>query len=109
EVVESMRLAWASYETVSSQLEFFSQHRDAAIKTHEAYQQQFNIGQRTLLDLLDSANEMFTAKSDYSNAHYDQMIAMYRILAAIGTLNSHLQVALPAEATPITPETTQTQ
>jgi adhesin transport system outer membrane protein len=99
QVVETMRLSWAAYETVSSQLEFFAQHRDAAIKTHESYQQQFNIGQRTLLDLLDSANEMFTAKSDYANAKYDQMIAMYRILAATGNLNNHLQVSLPKEAT----------
>ena len=97
QVVESMRLAWASYETVSSQLEFFAAHRDAAIKTHESYQQQFNIGQRTLLDLLDSANEMFTGKSDYANAKYDQMIAMYRILAAMGKLNEHLQITLPQE------------
>ena len=101
QVVESMRLAWAAYETVSSQLEYFGTHRDAAIKTHESYQQQFNIGQRTLLDLLDSANEMFTAKSDYTEARYDQMIAMYRILAAMGKLNDHLQVALPKEATPL--------
>jgi adhesin transport system outer membrane protein len=99
QVVESMRLSWAAYETVSSQLEFFAAHRDAAIKTHEAYQQQFNLGQRTLLDLLDSANEMYTAKADYTNAKYDQMVAMYRILAAMGNLNEHLQVSLPKEAT----------
>lgn len=97
QVVESMRLSWVAYETVTSQLEFFASHRDAAIKTHESYQQQFNIGQRTLLDLLDSANEMFTAKSDYVSAKYDQMIAMYRILAAMGKLNEHLQVNLPKE------------
>ena len=99
QVVETMRLAWAAYETVSSQLEFFASHRDAAVKTHESYQQQFNIGQRTLLDLLDSANEMYTAKADYANAKFDQMIAMYRILAAMGNLNDHLQVSLPKEAT----------
>ena len=99
EVVETMRLSWASFETVSSQLEFFATHRDAAIKTHESYQQQFNLGQRTLLDLLDSANEMYTAKADYTNAKYDQMTAMYRILAAMGKLNDHLQVALPKETT----------
>lgn len=103
EVIETMRLAWAAYETVTSQLEFFASHREAAIKTHESYQQQFNIGQRTLLDLLDSANEMYTAKADYANAQYDQMIAMYRILAATGTLHEHLNVTLPKEATPLAP------
>ena len=97
QVVESMRLSWAAYETVTSQLDFFVSARDAAIKTHESYQQQFNIGQRTLLDLLDSANEMFTSKSDYVNAKYDQLIAIYRILAATGKLNEHLQVTLPKE------------
>ena len=101
QVIESMRRSWVAYETVSNQIDFFREHRDSAIKTHEAYQQQFNIGQRTLLDLLDSANEMFTAKSDYANAKYDQVFAMHRILASMGALNNYLGVILPEEATPL--------
>jgi len=101
QVVESMRLSWVAYQTVKNQMVFFKRHSDASVKTSKAYQEQFNIGQRSLLDLLDSANEMFQAKSAYVNSLYDQQFAMYRILTSKGTLNQFLDVKLPKEASPI--------
>jgi adhesin transport system outer membrane protein len=101
QVVESMRLSWVAHQTIKSQLEFYKDHRDASIKAMEAYQSQFNIGQRTLLDLLDSANEMFVAKSSYVNARYDETFAGYRILASMGGLNKSLGVTLPQETAPL--------
>ncbi|MCK5120785.1 MAG: TolC family outer membrane protein [Methylococcales bacterium] len=98
QVVESMRLSWVAHQTVKSQLDFFKSHQDASIKTNTAYQKQFNLGQRTLLDLLDSANEMFVAKSAYTNAKYDELFSQYRILASKGGLNKYLGVKLPEEA-----------
>lgn len=97
QVVESMRLSWVAHQTVRNQLNFFKSHQDASIKTNSAYQKQFNIGQRTLLDLLDSANEMFIAKSAYTNAKYDELFAQYRILASKGDLNNYLSIKLPEE------------
>ncbi len=101
QVVESMRLSWVAYQTVKNQMVFFKRHSDASVKTSKAYQEQFNIGQRSLLDLLDSANEMFQAKSAYVNSLYDQQFAMYRILTSKGTLNQFLDVKLPKEASPL--------
>ena len=99
QVVESMRLSWVAHQTLKSQMDFFRTHKQASVKSNAAYQKQFDIGQRTLLDLLDSANEMFVAKSDYANAKYDEMFSQYRILASKGSLNSYLGVKLPSEAT----------
>ena len=99
QVEQSTRLSWDAYDTATKQLHFFEKNRDATIKTHEAYKQQFKLGQRTLLDLLDSANEMFVAKSDFANAKYDQLLAMYRILASMGMIHSTLGVELPEETT----------
>ena len=101
QVVESMRLSWVAHQTVKNQMVFFKQHSDASIKTNKAYQEQFNIGQRSLLDLLDSANEMFQAKSAYVNSLYDQQFSMFRILTSKGTLNEFLNVALPEESVPL--------
>ena len=97
QVGQSTRLSWDAYDTATKQLHFFEKNRDATIKTHGAYKQQFKLGQRTLLDLLDSANEMFVSKSDYVNAKYDQLFAMYRILASMGMVHSTLGVELPEE------------
>jgi len=101
QVVETMRLSWVAHETIKNQLAFFKSHKDASAKALEAYQMQFNIGQRTLLDLLDSANELFVANSSYVNAEFDELYAAFRIFASMGGLNEYLGVALPKEATPL--------
>lgn len=101
QVVESMRLSWVARETLKNQMQFFKTHKYASIKSNAAYQKQFNIGQRTLLDLLDSANEMFVAKSAFTNAKYDELHAQYRILASKGALNNHLNIVLPEEINPL--------
>ncbi len=101
QVIESMRLSWVAHQTVKSQLEFFKQHVDSSEKTIAAYQQQFNIGQRTLLDLLDTFNESYIAKSSYINAKYDELFSQFRILASKGQLNKFLGTTLPQEVKPL--------
>lgn len=101
QVVQNMRESWVAYVTRQSQLELNKQYWEHSIKAKEAYQSQFNIGQRTLLDLLDTTNEMFIAQSNYVNSQYDELFAAYRILAAEAGLNSYLGVKLPEETKPL--------
>lgn len=98
QVVESVRLAWSTYETAKKQLRWFKDHVDASIRTSEAYQKQFNIGQRTLLDLLDSENELFGARTAYTQGKYTEMLGRYRILNAAGCLTENLEMELPRQA-----------
>ncbi len=62
-------------------------------KARDAYRQQFEIGQRSLLDLLNSENELYTAKRAYANAESDQQLAYARTQAARNTLTSTLGLA----------------
>jgi adhesin transport system outer membrane protein len=55
-------------------------------KTRAAYRDQFNIGQRTLLDLLNTQNEYFDARRAQVNADADLSIAYLRSYAAMGRL-----------------------
>ena len=59
-------------------------------KAREAYRQQFDIGQRSLLDLLNAENELYTAKRAYANAEADLMLAQARTLAATQRLSTQL-------------------
>ncbi|MBB3168009.1 TolC family outer membrane protein [Simiduia aestuariiviva] len=90
QVVESMRLSWSNYEAVSSQLRYLQEHVRAATSTRKAYQQQFNIGRRTLLDLLNTENEVLDSKRALIGANYDRLFAQYRILNAMGDLTAYL-------------------
>lgn len=59
-------------------------------KARDAYRQQFDIGQRTLLDLLNAENELYTARRAHANAEHDLQLAQVRTHAARNTLLSSL-------------------
>jgi adhesin transport system outer membrane protein len=98
QVEQSVRLSWNALETVNRQIDYYEQYVTSSEKSRDAYQQQFNLNQRTLLDLLDSENEVFTARQNLVNAKYDQLYAMYRILNSMGALLQGLEVGLPEAA-----------
>lgn len=95
QVVEGVNLAWNAYEMLEPQKMYIRDHVIAAKDTQVAYSQQFNLGQRTLLDLLDTENELFEARKDYLEAEYDEIISEYRILNATGQLLESLRVTRP--------------
>ena len=98
QVIESIQLSWNAYETARQQLEFFKIHVDASNQALLAYRKQFNIGQRTLIDLLDQENEVFQANINYVNGLNEVTFSTYRILAGIGKLLWNLDIPLPEEA-----------
>lgn len=86
DVRQTLSLAYSDARVLNEQLVYIDAHRLASEKTREAYRQQFDIGQRTLLDLLDTQNEFFEASRSYINSRHDQASAQARTLAAMGEL-----------------------
>lgn len=95
QVRQSLELSWNAYEILGRQMEFLSEHLSASQQTRDAYQKQFDIGQRTLLDLLDTENEVFSARNQLVEAQIDHQIAQMRVLNATGGLLSALNIPLP--------------
>jgi adhesin transport system outer membrane protein len=95
---ENLSLAWNAMENARLQTPKARDYADYTTRVREAYQQQFGIGQRTLLDLLDSENELFTANRRYTEVRYTEEFAMYRVIAATGELLRKQNVVVPAEA-----------
>ncbi|WP_299072343.1 TolC family outer membrane protein [uncultured Paraglaciecola sp.] len=92
EVTESFGLAWNAYEMLGLQKQYIQQHVVTSKETQQAYQQQFTLGQRNLLDLLDTENELFQARKDYLDANFDELGARYRLLNVTGQLLASLRV-----------------
>ena len=101
QVIESMQLSWNAYETALAQLEYFKIHAEASKAALLAYRKQFNLGQRTLIDLLDQENEVFQARINLVNGQNDVKFSTYRILAGTGKLLWALEVPLPEQASTI--------
>lgn len=98
QIEESTRLSWNSLETAKDRLPRLKAYADAAAQTRDAYAKEFSIGQRTLLDLLDSENELYKARADYLAGQYDEHFAQYRLMADMGKLLDTLGVARREEA-----------
>lgn len=99
DVRQTLAIAYNDTKRLAEQLRFLDQHQLAMEKVRDAYRKQFDIGQRTLLDLLDTENELFQARRAYANAENDLNVAYGRTHAAIGDLLPTLGLTrLEAEA-----------
>ncbi|TVT46516.1 MAG: TolC family outer membrane protein [Denitromonas halophila] len=99
DIRQTLSIAYNDVQRLAEQLKYLNQHQLSISKAREAYRKQFDIGQRTLLDLLDTENEYFQARRAYVNGDYDHKVAEARTLGGMGKLLPSLQVAredLPA-------------
>lgn len=83
---QNVSIAYNDIKQLAEQRTYRERHTLSIENAREAYRKQFDIGQRTLLDLLDTENEYFQAKRSLANAQYDMQIAYARVYAGQGEL-----------------------
>jgi len=89
---QQVSIAYNDSVRISSQLDSLRQHQLSTEKARDAYRKQFDIGQRTLLDMLDSENELFESRRELLNAELNQQLATYRVLGESGRLMEAMQL-----------------
>ncbi|HAT1876237.1 TPA: TolC family outer membrane protein [Legionella pneumophila] len=92
---EAIRLSWNAYVASALRIQPLKQHVMASRKTRTAYQDEFKVGKRTLLDLLDSQNEYYQSQIELARAENDEILSRYRILNGMGCLLKYLNLRLP--------------
>ncbi|MDH3388189.1 MAG: TolC family outer membrane protein [Gammaproteobacteria bacterium] len=86
QVINTLRLSWIADDLLVKQLNFLEAHVIKAGQTVESYKEEFFIGQRDLVDLLDAENEANSARNQYAEARFDALGARYRVYEGIGRL-----------------------
>lgn len=92
DIRQEVQIAFNDLQRIKERLPIQNQHRLSSDRVRTAYRQQFEIGQRTLLDVLDSENEFFEASRTWTNSSFDKTQAAARTLAAMGLLVETLSV-----------------
>jgi adhesin transport system outer membrane protein len=100
---QTVSIAFNDVRKLNEQLGYLDRNVVSIQKARDAYRQQFDIGQRSLLDLLNSENELYTAKRSYVLAEEDLATAIVRTYAGMGTLVASLGLKRP-EAQDLAPE-----
>lgn len=97
-VENDVRQTWASMVSAGERAVYYADQAKANENVVSAYKDQFNLDRRTLLDVLDSQNELFVSRSNTINSEFLEMFAVYRLLALKGRLLPTLGVEYPRES-----------
>lgn len=93
---QTATIAYGDVLNLGSRLPSLDSHRSASSAVLVAYREQFDIGRRSLLDVLDSENEAFQAERAYTNGQYDLQIARLYTLHSMGELLNTLSLSSDA-------------
>ncbi|MFC0535856.1 TolC family protein [Pelagicoccus mobilis] len=88
ETETSFANAWEDLSSTEERIHLLRTHRDAMEAVVEAYNEQFELGKRPLINLLDVENELSSARASVEEERLNRLQAAYRLLSAMGTLTS---------------------
>ncbi|TNC79544.1 MAG: hypothetical protein C9356_18605 [Oleiphilus sp.] len=94
QVINTLRLAHKADELLQQQLVYLDKHVVKSQETMVSYQEEFFVGERDLIDLLDAKNEVNSAQNSYSEAYYDALAARFRVYEGLGELFQPLAIEL---------------
>ncbi len=100
-IEDDVRQTWARMISAGERAREFSAQAGANSEVVRAYKDQFSLDRRTLLDVLDSQNELLVSRSNAINSEFLEMFSVFRLLAVKGELLPTLSVAYPRESAEI--------
>ncbi|MCC6597602.1 MAG: TolC family protein [Alphaproteobacteria bacterium] len=95
-VSRTVRQAYAEYETATNQVEIQDRRVALNSKLFDTYKSQFEGARISLLQLMQSENQLLIARLEKMNAQSRVLLAQYSILAAMGRLQDSLNVVTAA-------------
>jgi adhesin transport system outer membrane protein len=79
-------LSWAAKTYLTEQLVHLKRYETTSAKTLELYQKEYDLGRRTLLDLLVAQNDHVSSQSQIVVAESSLLFAYYRVLDSMGSM-----------------------
>jgi adhesin transport system outer membrane protein len=100
---ESVDKAWAARVITVQRIAKLQEQIASDRKVITAYSKEYDLGQRSLIDLLNAENQLFNAQVSLESARGVAVFADYQLLAAMGRLLAYLKAPHPVDAEPVLP------
>ncbi|MEO8319377.1 MAG: TolC family outer membrane protein [Bradyrhizobium sp.] len=101
DALESIDKAWSARTITATRVAALARQMQADRKTIAAFDKEYELGQRSLIDLLNAQNQYFNAAVSLTSARGVIVFADYQLLAAMGTLLEYLKAPPPVDAAPL--------
>src|SRR6476469_6861441 len=98
---ESIDKAWNARTITVTRISALTRQLEADRKTIAAFQKEYELGQRSLIDLLNAQNQFFNASVSLTSARALIIFADYQLLAAMGTLIEYLKAPPSVDTAPV--------
>ncbi len=114
QIIEGLNLSYIAHEKLQEQLVHLMNYKKYSQKTLKLYKKEYDLGRRSLLDLLSAQNDFIRSKAQIITTNYSILYAKYRILDAMGILvdtvlgennEAYLHVGLHGTPTPLVKDT----
>jgi outer membrane protein, adhesin transport system len=101
DALESIDKAWAARTITVTRIAALTRQLEADRKTIAAFNKEYELGQRSLIDLLNAQNQYFNAAVSLTSSRGVIVFADYQLLAAMGTLLEYLKAPPPVDSAPL--------
>lgn len=101
EAFSSVDKAWAARTIASEQVAALQRQVESDRKVISAYTKEYELGQRSLIDLLNAHNQYFSGLVGLDSARGVAVFGDYQLLAFVGRLLAYLKTPKPVEAAPL--------
>ncbi len=86
DVITKINYAWSANQKLKDQLKYLEEYTKFSLKTLKLYAKEYDLGRRSLLDLLVAQNDFINSKAQIITVKYSMYEAEFNILDAMGTL-----------------------
>jgi adhesin transport system outer membrane protein len=97
DVIKQARLAYMAYKSYTLQIEYLKEHVNKAKLTLNAYEEEYGLGRRDLLAILDAQKEYNSAQQTLITAKYDLLKSKYKIAGATNELIYIIKSNIPSK------------
>lgn len=88
QVINSVRSAYNNISASISSIKAYEQSVISAQSSLNATESGYEVGTRTIVDVLNATTQLYNAKQQLSDAKYDYLTNLLKLKSAIGTLNA---------------------
>jgi outer membrane protein, adhesin transport system len=98
---EALDKAWAARTVTTDRIRALTRQIEADRRVIVAYAKEYDLGQRSLVDLLNAENQLFNAQVSLISTQGVAVFADYQLLAAMGHLIEYLKAPPPVDMEPL--------
>jgi adhesin transport system outer membrane protein len=88
QIIQQTRLAWQALVTSRQRAQLLENAINIAAEVFTARRKLRKAGKETVINVLDAENEVINAQINYTSSIFDERIAIYQLMLAMGRLNA---------------------